>query len=171
MKRRLVIVTLVALGLSGLVVAPSLAAARSTSFVITGVKTIAGYKVGTTYAQALRYFGGAFSTTQSSSSCTARWKNGVTIVWHRRSPATNWAKACTRFNYATVGKARAPRGTWRTDKGLRVGATETQLKKLYPAATSKRSRRYTVWTLATVSKISLQAWVQKGRIAYFRLRS
>lgn len=170
MNRRLVTAILVALVLSGVVVGPSsLAAVRSTSFVITGVRTIDGYKVGTTYAQALRDFGGSFSTTQSNTNCTARWKNGVTIVWHRKLPSSKWSKACTRFNFATVGRARAPRGTWRTDKGLRVGATQVQLKKLYPAARSKRLNRYTVWTLASVSKISLQAWMKRGRVAHFRL--
>jgi len=170
MKRRLVIVTLVALALAGVIVAPSsLAAMRSSSYVITGAKTIGSYKVGATDAQALRSLGSAFSTTQSSTVCIARWRNGVTISWHRRPPATNWAKACTRFSYATVGTAKRPKGTWRTDKGLRVGATQSQVKKLYPAATSKRSNVYSVWNLASASRISLQAWVKQGRVAFFRL--
>lgn len=170
MNRKLVAATLAALALSGSVVGPSsLAAARLSSFVITGAKTIDGYKVGTTYASASRTFGGSYSTTQSSTNCTARWKNGVTIVWHRKLGGTNWTKVCTRFSYATVRPAKAPKGTWRTDKGLRVGARQTQVKTFYPAATSKRSEGFTVWTLAKASTISLQAWVKNGRIAYFRV--
>jgi hypothetical protein len=172
MNRRLVTVTLVALALAGLVTSPSsLAAAQSSSYVITGAKAIGGYKVGTTYAQALRYLGYAYSTTQSSAACTARWTNGVTIIWHRKPPATNWTKACARFSYATVKQGKSARATWRTDKGLRVGASLSQVKKLYPAATSKSSNGYSVWNLAKASKITLQAWVRQGRVSFFRLTS
>ena len=170
MNRRLVTVTVVALALAGLVVSPSsLAAAHASSYVITGAKTIDGYKVGTTYAQALRYLGSPYSTTQSSTACIARWTSGVTITWHRRLPATNWAKACTRFSYATVKHGKSARATWRTDKGLRVGAAQSQVKKLYPVARSKRSNGYTVWNLTKASTISLQAWVKQGQVAFFRL--
>jgi hypothetical protein len=170
MNRRLTTVAAASLALVALTLGSSaLAAARTSSYIIRGATSIDGYRVGATYAQAQRFLGGSYSTSQSNTTCTARWKNGVTIVWHRKLPATKWAKACTRFNSARVGRAKKTRATWQTGKGLRVGASQAQLKKLYPGATSKGSNRYKVWTLAKASKISLQAWVTNGQVAFFRL--
>lgn len=149
--------------------ASALAAGRSTARVITGTKTIDGYRVGTTYAQARKVLGGPYSATQSSAVCTARWTNGVTITWRRRLPRTNWTRACLRFSSAKVGRSKTAGPVWRTDKGLRVRASASQVKRLYPAATSKRSGRYTIWTLTKTPTVSLQAWVTRGRVAYFRL--
>jgi hypothetical protein len=170
MNRKLTPVILVALVVSGLIVgATSLAAVRSSSYVITGARTIDGYRVGATYAQAVRVLGGSYSTTQTNKTCTARWANGVTIVWHRTLPYAKWSKACLRFSFARVQRARVAAPNWRTDKGLRVGASESQLKRLYPAATAKLSSGYRVWTLAKASRIKLQAWAKKGHVAFFRL--
>jgi hypothetical protein len=72
--------------------------------------------------------------------------------------------ACVTFAWANVTGSK-----WRTDKGLRVGASQSQVRELYKSATRKSSGGYTVWTLARVSGKSLQAWMQDGRIEFFRV--
>jgi hypothetical protein len=170
MNKKLVTSTVVALALAALTFgSASLAAGRSTSNVIAGTRTIDGYRVGAPWAAARRVFGFPKASSQSGTTCTARWKNGVSISWHRTLPYAKWTKACVRFSRANVGTATVAGPTWRTDKGLRVGASQSQIKKLYKAATSKKSGAYTVWTLTKASGNALQAWVKKGRISYFRL--
>ena len=170
MNGRLVATTVTLLTLAALTFgSASLAAGRSAPNVIIGTRSIDGYRVGAGYAQARRLFGFPSSSTQSSRTCTARWANGVTIVWHRNFPYSKWARACVRFNRALVGGASVAGPIWRTDKGLRVKDSQKQIKKLYPSATSTRSSGYTVWTLSKASGTSLEAWVKNGRVAFFRL--
>src|SRR5262245_13975681 len=119
---------------------PSTGAAAGGSYVITGIKSIGGYPVSAKYALARHIFGGPFSETQSGTMCVARWRGGLTIAWQRRLPYAKWEKACLAFSWAKVaGKL------WRTDRGLRVGSSETQLRKLYASATRQASARYTMW--------------------------
>jgi hypothetical protein len=139
-------------------------AAPSGAYVITATKAIDGYRVGSTYVAAVRQFGGPKSSSQDAQTCVARWSNRVTIAWHRRWPYAKWSKACLNFAWANVAGSK-----WRTDKGLRVGATRSQVKKLYKAAKSEKSGGYTVWTLTRSSGNTLQAWVKGGKISYFRL--
>jgi hypothetical protein len=145
-------------------VASATSAASSSSYVITATKSIDGYRVGSTYVAARRRFGGPKSSSQSSRTCVASWSNRVTIAWNRRWPYAKWSKACVTFAWANVAG-----GKWRTDKGLRVGASQSQLKKLYKGATRKSSSGYTVWRLAKTSGSSLQAWLKRDRIAFFRI--
>jgi hypothetical protein len=146
-----------------------MAAGRTTSYVVSGTKSIGGYSIASGYAKARSTFGGQASSTETPTICTARWSNGVTISWRRTLPSQNWAKACVKFSSARIGKPTIAAATWRTNKGLRVGARGTRIKSLYPSATSKRSGPYAVWTLQKASKTTLQAWVKKGKIAFFRL--
>jgi hypothetical protein len=157
------------LGICVLVLSSPAPAASAVGSVINGTKSIAAYRVGTGYAQARRSFGLQYSSTGSTTTCTARWANGVTIVWRRKPGSNNWAKACVTFSQAQVGKPRVSQPAWRTNKGLRVGARAAQIKSLYPSARGKRSGVYTVWTLQKSPAIVLKAWVKKGRIAFFRL--
>lgn len=142
----------------------SSAAAPTSSYVITGVKSIGGYRVGAPYSAARRAFDVQFSSSQDPTTCVAQWPKGLTIAWHRRLPYVKWQKACVKFYWAKVA------GTaWRTDRGLKVGASVPGLRSLYPSATRKTSRAYAVWTLVRGSGVSLQAWTKKGRVVYFRL--
>jgi hypothetical protein len=142
--------------LMGLVISLSATAAAGPN-VISG-QSVGAYRLGG-YVEARRQFGGPYSSTQSPTSCIARWPNGVSIAWQRHLPYSAWEKACIVFRWAKVtGKA------WRTDKGLSIGSTEATLKKLYPSARSKRSNAFTVWSLATSPKSTLQAWSRGGRV-------
>src|SRR5262245_56360634 len=126
MKSRLATTTVAAAALAALTFgAASLEAAGSN---VIGTKNIGGYRVGSGYTQAKRLFGQPHASTQSGRVCTARWTNGVTITWHRTLPYSNWAKACVKFSQSKVV------GSWRTNRGLTVGASGSKLKKLYPAA-------------------------------------
>jgi hypothetical protein len=155
--------TLAVVAVAALGVGSASSSLSSSSYVITAAKSIGGYKVGSTYVAAKRQFGGPVSSTLGRN-CTVRWPNRVTINWHRQAQYAKMAKACVAFAWAKVN------GTaWRTDKGLRVGAPQSQVKKRYKSATRKNSGGYTVWTLAKASGNSLQAWVKSGRIAYFRV--
>ena len=139
-------------------------AAAGGSNVIAGVKSIGGYPVSAKYTLARQIFGGPYSETQSGTTCLARWGGGLTIAWQRRLPYAKWDKACVTFSWAKMsGKL------WRTDKGLRVGSSETQLRRLYASATRQTSGGYTMWRLAAGSSISLQAWAKNGRVSFFRI--
>lgn len=156
--------TLAVAGVALMAVCAAVASSGSNSYVITATKTIDGYRVGTGYTSALHRFGGPRSSSQDRAACVASWGNGVTIAWNRRPQYVKWQKACVTFAWSKVtGKL------WQTDKGLRVGAAQSQLKKLYKGAAPKSSSGYTVWTLAKAPRTSLQAWVKGGRVAYFRL--
>jgi len=145
-------------------VATATSARTSSSYVITATKTIDGYRVGSAFTNAKRRFGGPRSSSQDRAACVASWANGVTIAWQRRPQYVKWERACVTFVWSKVtGRL------WSTDKGLRVGASQSQVKKLYNVATSKKSGAYTVWTLAKSSGNSLQAWVKGGRVSYFRV--
>jgi hypothetical protein len=157
------------LALMAIGVASASSARPSSSNVITGTRSIDGYKVGAPWSAARRIFGFPKASSQSGTTCTARWTNGVSLSWYRTLPYSKWTRACVRFSRAKVGEATLAGPTWRTDKGLRVGAPQSQVKKLYKAATRKNSGGYAVWTLAKASRSSLQAWVKRGRIAYFRI--
>jgi hypothetical protein len=170
MSRKLVITSVFAFALAAVTFGSApVAAGPSTTSIIAGTKTIDGYRVGAGYAQAHRIFGLPYSSEQDSARCTARWGNGVTISWHRTLPSSKWAKACVKFSSARVGKPSVANAVWRTNKGLRVGARAAQIKSLYPSARGKRSGIYTVWILQKSPTISLNAWVKKGKIAFFRL--
>jgi len=136
----------------------------SASHVITAVKSINGYRVGAAYTAARQTFGAQYSSTQDRTTCQASWAGGLTIAWHRQLPSANWNKACLHFAWAKVTGS-----SWRTDRGLRVGAPQSNVKKIYKSAAHKSSGAYTVWTLNKASGKTLQAWAKKGRIAYFKL--
>lgn len=143
--------------------APASAAAPP-RYVIAGTTSIGGYRSGAGYARARTLFGGPVSSKQDLRTCVAGWATGLTIAWHRRLPYAKWQKACVAFMWARVkGKQ------WRTDKGLRVGSSESQIRKLYPRARRTSRSGYAVWKLQTASKVSLQAWVKRGRVVSFRL--
>ena len=152
-----------------ILVSASIAAGRSSTNIIAGTKSIDGYRVGAPYAAARRTFGFPKASSQNGTTCTARWMNGVSISWHRTLPYAKWTKACVRFSRARVGKPSVAQRAWRTNEGLRVGARASQVSRLYPSATSRRSGVYTIWTLQKSPKVSLNAWVKKGRVAFFRL--
>lgn len=134
------------------------------SYVVTGTTTINGYHVGAGWTQARRLFGGPYSSTQTGAICTARWGTGLTITWKRKLPYANWPKACVTFSWAKLtGKQ------WRTDRGLRIGSAEAQVRSHYPAATSRTAGGFNVWRLASGSGISLEAWARGGRVAFLRL--
>ena len=149
--------------LTGLAIAaPATGAAGD--YVISGQK-IGTYRVGAAFVEARSRLGGPYSETQSGTQCIARWPTGVTIAWKRRLPYSVWQKACIVFRSAKVeGKL------WRTDKGLRIGASDAALKRLYPGAHSAKADTFTVWSLATSSKFTLQAWSRGRHVAFFRLR-
>jgi hypothetical protein len=164
MKRRLA-TTLAVAGLALMAIGfASASSALSGSYVITATKSINGYRVGSGFVAAKRQFGFPKSSSQSSRTCVARFANRVTIAWQRRWPYAKWSKACLTFAWANVTGSK-----WRTDKGLRVGASQSQVRELYKSATRKSSGGYTVWTLARASGKSLQAWMHDGRIAFFRV--
>jgi hypothetical protein len=116
------------------------------------------------FAKAQELFGVPYSETQSSTDCIARWQGGLTIAWHRELPEKKWTKACLKFSSAKVtGK------NWRTDKGLRVGAAQAAIERLYPHAAKKKAGTAVYWNLNPKGNPSLQAWMKHGRIKYFQV--
>jgi hypothetical protein len=128
----------------------------SHSYVVTST-AIGGFKVSSGWTQAHQIFGGPVSSTQDHFICTARWPDGLTLTFARHYPLTAWSKACKVFKSAKVtGKS------WRTDKGLRIGSAESQIKHLYPGAVKKST---TVWIVNPKASPQLQASVKKGKVA------
>jgi hypothetical protein len=131
--------------------------------VITGT-AVGGLATTAAFAKAQELFGVPYSETQSSTDCIARWQGGLTIAWHRKLPEKKWTKACVEFNWAKVtGK------NWRTDKGLRVGAAQAAIKRLYPHAAKQKAGTAVYWNLSPNGNPSLQASMKHGRIKYFQV--
>jgi hypothetical protein len=152
-----VIVALIAATMPLVAVASSAASSRAN--VIVGVKSIAGFPVSSNFAAAKKLFGAPYSETSSSRVCIARWPGGLSVSFKRNPKFEKWERACL-----VVTSATGEKDNWRTDKGLRVGASVSQLKKLYPAA----QQRGSVWVLVPGST-SLSATLAKGRISGFQI--
>jgi hypothetical protein len=116
------------------------------------------------FAQARQLFGGPFSSTQDRFTCVAKWAGGLTLAFKRQFPLSVWEKACRVLEWAQASGKK-----WQTDKGLRVGNTESQIKHLYPKATSAKAGSTTKWSLVPGQKPVIQAWTKRGSVVLFRI--
>ncbi|MDQ3935763.1 MAG: serine protease [Actinomycetota bacterium] len=95
----------------------------------------------TTLGDAERAFGKPGSRTPSFQSCEVRWPDlGLTIWSLNRRAVPDSAAACAGEGVATAARmAGVGAASWRTDKNLRLLATERRMRELYPSAHRERS--------------------------------
>jgi hypothetical protein len=122
------------LAVAGLAAAASLVTAAATAaappFVINGDRVVGGFTMVGTLAQAKKVFGAPTSVRipPGSSECDVVWKplglKAFVIDPQGRQPC--------KFGVVSTLTMSSPK--WRTNKGLHVGSTVAQLRKLYPRA-------------------------------------
>jgi hypothetical protein len=130
---------LLALGLILLAVAPAtLLAASTSSTTINRDRAVGPVRIGSgTLSQATAAYGTPTSIHHRPSTCIARWRPlrlSMQFLAFTGDPCTSGVLV-----FAT---AAAPR--WKTDRGLRVGASKSRLLTLYPKAKAKPDGRWLI---------------------------
>jgi hypothetical protein len=130
---------LLALGLILLAVSPAtLLAASTSSTTINRDRAVGPVRIGSgTLSQATAAYGTPTSIHHRPSTCIARWRPlrlSMQFLAFTGDPCTSGVLV-----FAT---AAAPR--WKTDRGLRVGASKSRLLTLYPKAKAKPDGRWLI---------------------------
>jgi len=124
------------------------------------------------YPDAEAAFGSPTSRARKSALCAVRWARlGLEIDF---ASAENDPCAVQALDNATWSGARIAAGTWRTDRGLRLGDSLQTLRRLYPDATYQS--RPARWVLVSVrgevgTTVFLQGQARDGRVVALELPS
>lgn len=177
------LVTTLAVTLSVLVAAPAAFGDRPLYIKASaqGVITLGGFHPlrQPTLGAATRALGEPTGTAGGGVDCTVRWSSIGLVICFANFGGYD---ACTQsggFAGSAIVKGRAAR-RWRTDRGLRVGASLATLRKLYPAAAYHSGGYYpkSWWLVVGTNPYGqgcpcpqpiLRAKLNRGHVSSFRL--